>query len=430
LAALVSVAAAPAPSVAVPVEEVVSPGGVRAWLVRAPASPLIALHFAFMGGSVQDPDGKEGVAAMLASLLGEGAGGLDGPAFRSAVARAGLRIDFSAARDAIFGSAEFVGSARDEALELLRLALVEARLDASSIETVRSRMLAENAAADRDQRAIAYRHWHERAFAGHRYARPAEGTETSLAQIGREDLVRFRNRLLSRGALRVAVVADLEPSALGALLDRVFASLPAEIAMVPPRTIPPRLDTGTAFVDSDFPRALAITGLPFLAPHDPDFAAALVLQRILAGDQLEARLLAEIRVRRGIAYSASLEPAGDSYTTFLRGELFAPPDRMTEALAAVKAVIAEMAAAGPTEAEVEAARSYLIGSFPLGFDSSSRIAANLLSLRMAGHDPGYLARRPQALAAVSRADVQRVAGRLLAPNTVAITVVGPRRPAR
>jgi zinc protease len=66
------------------IQEVKSPGGVTAWLVEEHAIPLIAMRFAFESGNAQDPDGKEGVAHFLASMMDEGAGDLTAKNSRSA----------------------------------------------------------------------------------------------------------------------------------------------------------------------------------------------------------------------------------------------------------------------------------------------------------------------------------------------------------
>ncbi len=430
LVLLASFGAFPRNSNALDVEEVTSPGGIRAWLARAPGSPLMALHFAFMGGSTQDPVGKEGVAVLMASLLAEGAGSLDGAAFHAAVGRAGLRIDFLASRDAVLGTAEFHRRDETTALSLLRLALLEPRFDEAAIDRVRNRMLAENAEVAGNQRAIAHRRWHEHAFAGSGYARLAEGSDESLARIGRDDLVQYRRQLLSLSALRVVAVGDLTASELGALLDGVFASIPVEIAMAPPRTVTPRPSSEVITVMGNFPQSRAVIGLPFSPPQDPAFPAALVMQRILGGDQLEARLLAELRVKRRLAYSASIDLAGDSYSSLLKGEVVMAPDRTDEAITAILSVFAGMADFGPTADEVENAKSYLIGSFPLSFDSSRQIAANLLALRMAGHGPDYVTRRAESLAAVTPEAVHRVARQWLKPAFISIVVVGPQAGAR
>lgn len=411
---------------ALEVKEVASPGGVKAWLARTPGSQLVAMHFAFMGGSTQDPVGKEGVAVLMSTLLAEGAGQLDGPAFKAAVGRAGLRLEFSVSRDAVFGAAEFRSADAPEALALLRLALMEPRFDEAAVARARARMAAENADAARNQRAIAHRRWHEHAFAGSSYARPAEGTEDSLPRVGRDDLVQYRRQVLSRGALRVVVTGDLTATELGDLLDKVFATLPVEIAMVPPRTLSPRPSSATIVVPGNFSQSLAVIGLPFLPPHDPDFPAALVLQRILGGDQLDARVLAALRVKHRLAYSASIDLAGDAYASLLKGEVVTVPERMDEAIKAALEALSILAERGPTEAEVEDAKNYLIGSFPLSFDSSGQISANLLALRLAGHGPDYLARRATALASVTPGDVHRIARRWLEPAAVSVVVVTPQ----
>ena len=82
----------------------VSPGGIEAWLVQEPAVPLIAVDFAFAGGSVQDPPGKAGTANLVASLLDEGAGDLDSKAFADALERKAIEMNFHAERDHLGGS--------------------------------------------------------------------------------------------------------------------------------------------------------------------------------------------------------------------------------------------------------------------------------------------------------------------------------------
>lgn len=406
------------------VREVTSPAGVRAWLVEDHSVPLFAIHFAFMGGSAREPVGKEGLASLLASMLLEGAGADDAAAFKERLAASSVRMGFTASRDAIVGTVEGLTKRRGEAVALLEAVIGAPRFDDGALEHIRSRTLAELAFADRHPRSIAINDWYARAFGGHPYGRRAEGTPESIAGITRDDLVSFRRQLLSRASLRVVAVGDIDEASLGALLDRVFAGLPVELAMAPPRTAPFREDAGVAHIDRELPSAIAIFGLPGVPPSHPDYPAELVMSQVLGSGQFGSRLLDAVRVERGLAYSVSMSPLADGYASLLLGEVETANDKAAAALEVVRDTLARFAAEGPTEDEVARARRYLIGSLALGLDTSVRIAETLLAARLAGHGPDYVRERQEAIAAVTRQDVARVAARLLHPDRMIVTVVG------
>lgn len=409
---------------AAPVKEVTSAAGVRAWLVEDHSAPLFAIHFAFMGGSAREPAGKEGLASLLASMLLEGAGADAAAAFKERLAASGIRMSFTASRDAIIGTLEGLTKRRAEAVALLEAVIGEPRLDAAALDQIRTRTLAELAFADRHPRSIALNDWYARAFAGHPYGRRAEGTPESIARITRDDLDGFRRQLFSRASLRVVAVGDIDEASLVALLDRVFAGLPVELAMAPPRTAPLRTDAGLAVIDRDLPSALTIFGLQGVPASHPDYFAKLVMCQILGSGQFGSRLLDAVRVERGLAYSVSMAPVDDGYASLLLGEVETANDNAAAALEVIRATLAGLAAEGPTEDEVARAKRYLIGSLPLGLDTSTRIAETLLAARLAGHGPDYVQERQRAIAAVTRQDVARIAARLLQPDRMIATIVG------
>ena len=111
------------------VQTVVSPGGIKAWLVEDYAVPLVALEFALLGGAAQDPKGKPGVATLLAGLLDEGAGPYDSDAFHRALEEQAIELSFSADRDFLSGRMQTLARNTEKAFELLRLAVAQARLE-------------------------------------------------------------------------------------------------------------------------------------------------------------------------------------------------------------------------------------------------------------------------------------------------------------
>ena len=131
------------PAQATTVERVVSPGGLEAWLVRDATVPLVALEFAFAGGSSQDPASKPGVANMAAALLDEGAGDLDATAFQGRMEELAVELRFWADRDHFRGSLRTLSARRDKSFDLMRLALNAPRFEQEAIERIRTQLIAD-----------------------------------------------------------------------------------------------------------------------------------------------------------------------------------------------------------------------------------------------------------------------------------------------
>ena len=131
---------------AMTIEKIVSPAGIEAWLVREKAVPLITLNYAFHGGASQDEADKSGTANLTADMLDEGAGDLDGKTFHERLENHAIELGFQVGRDYFHGSLRALNEHRDEAFDLLRLALTSPRFDADAVERVRSQELAVAAA--------------------------------------------------------------------------------------------------------------------------------------------------------------------------------------------------------------------------------------------------------------------------------------------
>ncbi len=202
------------PARATTIQRVVSPGGIEAWLVQEQAVPLIAVDFAFTGGSVQDPPGKSGTANLVASLLDEGAGDLDSKAFADALERKAIEMSFHAERDHLGGALRTLTENRDEAFDMLRLALTAPRFDTADVELNRAQILSMLRRQTTSPEEIAGRRWWETAFAGHPYGRPVSGTPETLQAVTVDDLKSYAHRVLARQNLKIAVVGDIDAETL------------------------------------------------------------------------------------------------------------------------------------------------------------------------------------------------------------------------
>jgi zinc protease len=427
---VVSLAAAIAASIlfaaragATTIERVVSPGGIEAWLVHEQAVPLIAVEFAFAGGAVQDPPGKAGTAALTASLLDAGAGDLDSTAFTDRLERKAIQMNFSAQRDTIHGTLRTLTENRDDAFELLRLAVTAPRFDAKDVEISRAQILSLLRRETTSPTDIASRRWWETAFEGHPYGRPVNGTSETVSSVSIADLKSYAQRVLARRNLKIAVVGDIDAETLKVLLDRTFGSLPEKPELYPIANVAPRGLGRRIEVSLDVPQTVVDFGGPGIPRQDPDFMAAYLINHILGGGSTDSRLYQEVREKRGLAYSVSDSLVWLDHAAVLLGGTATRADRAGETVDLIEKEIRHFAEDGPTAGELVEAKRYLNSAFVLNLDSSTKIAALLVQLELDGFGIDYFSRRTAMIEAVTLDDARRVAKRLLDKGLL-VTVVG------
>jgi zinc protease len=409
---------------AMKIQEVKSPGGITAWLVEEHSVPLLALRFAFEGGSAQDPEGKEGVANFLSGMLDEGAGEVTSKEFQERMEELSMRMGFEDARDGFYGSFETLSENRDKSVALLALALNQPRFDADAVERVRGQLLAGLAAAERDPARVASEQWEAMAFPGHPYGRPANGTPASVQKIGAADLRNYWARTFARDTLRVVAVGDIDAGALGKLVDTLFGALPAKARLT---AVTPTLPNATEMqrvIEMPVPQSVARFGLPAMGRKDKDFIAAFVLNTIVGGGVMSSRLWEEVREKRGLAYSVQTSVMPFKHTSIFTGGVATKNEEIVQSLDLIRSELKRIASEGPSEKELSDAKNYLTGSFALRFDSNAKIANQLLYLWMEDLGIDYVDKRNAEIEAVTLADLKRVAKRLFEGRELIVTIVG------
>ncbi|MEO9900546.1 pitrilysin family protein [Nisaea sp.] len=408
---------------AIEIQRVVSPGGIEAWLVEDHKNPIITLSASFEGGAAADPDGKEGLAVLTASLLDEGAGPYDSDAFRRKLEDMVIGLSFSARTDSFSASLQTLTENSGEAFDLLRLAMTEARFDIEPVERIRAQIAAGLKRSENRPQTIASRVWWRAAFPDHSYGRPSRGTVESVGRVTTADMKTFAERVLTRGSLKLGIVGDITPARLGTLLDKTFGTLPESRVATQP--VPAKLAAiGETFVvQSSVPQSVVVFGHRGITRDDPDRFAASILMEIMAGG-FGSRLTEEIREKRGLTYGiyAYALPLEDAQ--MIMGGVSTRNDRVAETVRLVREIWEEMALSGPTEEEVRDAKTYINGSFPMRLTSSRPIAGLLVSLQRNGRPIDYLDHREERINAVTMADLKRVAKRLFLTDELTFSVVG------
>lgn len=419
----VAVLMAALPARAMTIEPITSPSGIKAWLVREHATPLVALNFAFQGGSSQDSADKSGAASLAADTLDEGAGDLDSRAYHEKLEAHAIELRFQVGRDYFYGSLRTLGEHRDEAFDLLGLALTRPRFDTDAVERVRGQVLANLKREQTNPGSLASRSWWRTAFPHHPYGRETSGSLDTVPKIAADDLRGYVRRVFARNGLTVSIVGDIDAAAAGRLIDRAFAALPAQNDLAP---VPAATAQGmgrTVVTRIDVPQAVVTFGGNGIARSDPDFMAAYLVNHILGGGTFSSRLYREVREKRGLAYGVSDSLVWFKSAAVALGGTATRADRTADAVAIIGAEIARMAQDGPTAEELAGAKSYLKGAYALSLDSSSKIAAQLTQIQLDRLGIDYIDRRAGLIDAVTVADARRVAKRLYGGGLL-VTIAG------
>jgi zinc protease len=411
-------------ALAVEVQRVISPGGIQAWLAEDHSVPVFAVGINFRAGTTLDPAGKEGTASLAATAMTQAAGDLDNEAFQRRLSDLTMSIGFSAERDSFSASMRSLSANRDQAFELLRLALTRPRFDAADVERVRAQALTSLARQATDPSSVAYRTFYRLMFEGHAYARYPQGSSETVALITPDDLRRFARAQLSRDRIIVAVAGAIRAADLGPLLDRAFAELPATAG--PSEATAPATPARESVIvmRMSVPQSVVVFGQDGIKRGDPDWYAATLLNYVLGGGGFNSRLTHEVREKRGLAYGISTGLQPFDRAGLIVGRVATRNARVGETIAVVKAEWARLAQEGISDAELADAKTYLTGSFPLQLDSTAAIAGLLVSMQRYNLGIDHLARRSGLINAVTADDIRRVAKRLLDPDRLSVVVVG------
>lgn len=406
---------------AVNVQERTSPGGIAYWLVEDDTIPLVAVRFAFEGaGAAQDPEGRGGSANLLSGVMDEGAGEYDHIAFQTLLEDNAIRLSFDASQDNFSGELTVLSDTIELGTELLALALIEPHLGDDAIERTRGQVMAGLRRDLNDPESIASRLSSQTFFPDHPYARSSNGTLDSLPAITRDDLVAHHAATLAQNNIRVTIVGDLSSEAADTFVDTAFGSLraEAELSTVPDISIP----TGVQALDAqDVAQTVIRFAVPGIERDDPDFLTAFVMNHILGGGTFSSRMFKEVRQDRGLTYSVFTYLASRDHATMFAGGASTRPERAQETLDVMRDVIARFVEDGPTEEELAAAKDFLIGSYPLRFDSSQKIAQQLVGMQLEDIPISYMIERADLIRAISVDDVRAMSERILkAPLSLVI----------
>lgn len=407
----------------VDVKEVKTPGGYSAWLVEDHTIPFMALRLGFKGGASLDKPGKRGATNLMTALLEEGTGTMDARAFSSATDSLAAQFGFDAGDDAVTVSARVLTENRDEAMALLHGAIIAPRFDEDAIERVRRQITSIVTGDMKDPDQIAQSAFDKAAYGSHPYGSQIDGTLDSVAALTRADIVDAHKAAMARDRVYISAVGDITEDELGRLIDNLLEGLPETGAPMPSH-VKLGLEPGVFVTPFDTPQSVAIFGHSGITRDDPDFFPAFVASTIFGGGGFNSRLMDEVREKRGLTYGIYASLGVKDYAELVAGRVASANNQMADTVEVIKSEWARFVEDGVTQQELDDAKTYLTGAYPLRFDGNGPIANILVGMQMDGLPISYITTRNDKINAVTLDQINAVIKRVFKPDELHFTVVG------
>ena len=387
--------------------------------------PTVEIHALVKVGSAQDPPDKAGLANLTASLLDEGTLTRTSRQIAEQIDFVGGSLEAHAAEDFTTASTRVLKKDADLGFALLADMLQHPAFHKQEFERVRTQILGEIVSDDDDPGNVAMKAFHQLIFHGHPYSWPAHGTEETLNKITVADIQQFHAREYLPNQTILVIVGDLTQDQAAALVQTHFDSWkkgpPSPYQIKKPASIERKM---VQLIEKDLTQSTIVLGHTGISRTNPDYYAVTVMNYILGAGGFSSRLMDSIRDKQGLAYGIMSQ----FDTRLMPGAFFISlqtrTDVTNQAIAGVLTEIKGMRDAPVTDQELNEAKSFIVGSFPLRVDSSAKLANVLAQVELYNLGLDYFTQYPKAIEKVTKDDVLRVAKQYLDPQHYALVVVG------
>lgn len=405
------------------IQQFVTPGGVSVWLVEEPSIPILSLRMAWQAGRTNDPEGMEGLTNAMVYHMNEGAGDLEAQAFFKRMEELNMSFSCSASNESTFCNSSMLTENAADSFDMIALAFAEPRFDDGPFERYQREQEVSLQTRETNAQYLASRARIEALYPDHPYARNTSAE--SLASITQDAMRAQKDLLMVQEGMLVTAVGAISPEELAPLIDKAVAGLPEQSETVEPETVVLAEPAAAPItVELPQPQSLVTFAAPAMTREDPDFYTAVVLNYTFGGGGFESRLMKDLRVEKGLTYGVYTSVSAGDKLQLWSGGGQTKNESAGEFISAVKANMSKMVEEGMTEQELADAKSYLTGSYPLGFDSNAKIAGNMMGVRLDGLPVDFFDKRNAMVEAVTLDDANRVAREYLNPENFTFVIVG------
>ncbi len=399
-------------------------GGTRLYVLPRRAVPVFSLRAALLGGQLAETHERSGLSAFLAGMWLRGTRSHGAADFARTSERLAIDLDSFSGRNSIGLTLDAPSARFDAGLELLAEMLLEPAFDAEELERERRETLASIERREDSLAQRAFLLFGEAQFPTHPYGWPLLGWREGAQAVDIDAVALHHDALVRSGNLVICAAGDLDPDATARLVSSRLAELDTRPFSRPELTVDPAPEIPICReARKDREQAHLVIGFRGLSLHDPDREALEVISQLLAGQG--GRLFLELRDRQGLAYSVTASHVDGLGTGTFSTYIGTSPDKLDAARAGLLRELEKLIAAAPEPAELERARRYLAGNHCIDLQRNASHAAHVALDALYGIAPDAYQVLPERIAAVTPADVLRVARRVIRLDARSEAVVRP-----
>ena len=409
-------------------ERVLLTNGIPVYLLQDRELPIVSVTALIRTGSVYDPPGKSGLAALTgAQLRAGGSSTLSPDQLDETLEFMASSVESSFGSDLGTVSLNSLTKNLEQTLQLFSDLLFHPMFDEQRLAVAKQQALEMIRRQNDDPKALADRELHRAIYAGHPLG--AVPTAESIAAINRTDLQAFHRRFVRPDTIILAVAGDFDRKELLVILNRLVGSIqpngPVDIPRIAP--VSQQFKKEVLYVPKQVNQSVIRMGHLGITKDDPDLYAVRVLDFILGGS-FTSRLMMEIRTNQGLAYHVGSHfDVGRRFTGSFTAETETRADATAKVIGLMHSIISGIRNEPVTEQELVLAKESLVNSFLFGFTTPASVVIQQARLEYYGYAPDFLDRYRQRIAAVSREDLLRTARRLLHPTALKLVVVGDQQ---
>jgi zinc protease len=387
--------------------------------------PMVTAAIAFDAGSRRDPKGKEGLAHLSADSIMEGTRTMSADELNRKVDFLGSEMDVDAGSD--YATASFTSLKRywPDTLKLLAGVLTNPGLRDADIARKQAELIAGLKAAQEEPNYVAQITFLKEIFGECApYGHLADGTVDSVQKLSPQDVRDFYQQFYRPEAAVASVVGDVDPDEVVKALGEALAPLKGTVAPQKPPPVPP-IGPGAhvTAINRDVAQANIIVGFDGVARSNPDYYKLQVMNYIFGGGGFSSRLMKEVRSKEGLVYSISSYFQAALFPGSFQVVLETKNQSANQAIAMVLQQMRRIQESPVSDAEMESAKKFLIGSFPLKLDTQGSIVSFMLQVEIYGLGLDYIDKYPGYIRAVTKEDVQKVARQYLHPDNYVLVAV-------
>lgn len=394
--------------------------------------PMLTISIAFDAGSRRDPEGKEGLATLTASSLTLGTKKLTAAEFNQKTDFMGSSVSVGASRDYATASMTTLKKYEDDTLRLLADTLTDPGMRPADIERKRAEIVAGIKAQEEEPGYAASVAFTRLLFGPDSpYGHLSEGTAESMSKLTPDDVRGFYRDYYKIGSAVIAVAGDINADEIKSKLEKDFASLHGTVApqQEPPApTVAPGLHPD--LIDRNVSQANVIIGFGGIARSSPDYYRVLVMNYMVGGGGFASRLTKVVRSEKGLAYSIGAGMSAGKFPGAYEAMLQTKNQSAQEAIGLVLQVLREMQEKPVSDAELDGAKKFLIGSFPLKIDKLSSLTGFMLQIELYGLGLDYADRYPKLIGDVTKDDVLAAAKKYLHPDAAIVVAAANQAEAK